>query len=156
MAADPPVESSGEALAGALTELETLLREVVENPAGLVPVDLEGYLEPAWRDVRLLFDPAREALLEIEETELAQAGLTGAQLTLKLRAAGWGVQRARDLMAQVPRLPGEAAAALAHACGLVDVILKSLPIPQLTEPIAEFKGVVERLAATVAFVVEGH
>ena len=86
----PPVESSGEALAGALTELETLLREVVENPTGLVPADLERYLEPAWKEVQPLFDLAREALLEIKEAELARVGPTGAQLTLKLAAAGWG------------------------------------------------------------------
>ncbi len=137
-----------------LTDLEELLQSLVDDPTGIVPPELAEDLGAAWREVQPLFNTARDALAGIDETAWIQAGLTGAELIYKMGAASYVIDRARAELGRLPRVPREAAGALASACGLVDAILKSLPVP-IPERLEEFKSVTEKLAEAAAFVVEG-
>lgn len=149
MATPPTLPLPVEDLTKFLTDLESLLAEVVANPRGLLPDEFVDALEPAWRNVQPLFGEVRNEISSIDPAALEAAGLTGPELGLKISVASWGFGSVRDA---IRNAAPHAAAALATALGLADVILKSLPLHGLTERIEEFKSVVEKGAEAVAFV----
>lgn len=156
-AGGPPVQEPAQAIDELLVDLERLLQDLVNDPQGMVPNGLEGALAAAWNDVQPLFEGVRAALPEVGLADWERAGLVGNELAFKVEAANRLVGRARDLFAQVPRIPRAAAGAFANACGVVDAILRSLPPPirLMTERIEEFKSIAEKLAESVVF-VEGE
>jgi hypothetical protein len=134
-----------------LKDLERLLDFVTKNPEGLVPEELHGFLGPAWEVVQPRFEPAIAGLQQVSDVELEAAGLTGAELAMKLGGVEWAYRmfrRARQAGARfVP-------AALSTVLGLSDVIADSIPvISQLVHPIGEYKSFVEKSADAVDFVV---
>jgi hypothetical protein len=134
-----------------LKDLERLLDFVTNNPNGMIPKELHGYLKPAWDVVQPRFEPAIAGLQQVSDTELETAGLTGAELAMKLGGVQWAMGRfRRAVVASAQFVP----AALSAVLGLCDVIADSIPvIGQLMHPIGEYKSFVEKSADAVDFVV---
>jgi len=130
-----------------LKGLERLLDFVVKNPDGMVPTELHPYLKPAWRRVRPRFAPAIAALEIVQLSELKEAGLTGAELDLKLAALRHVVSKFvrafREEWRSVPKI-------LAAVLGMAGVIIDSIPwLHELLEAIREFTSFVEKSADVV-------
>jgi hypothetical protein len=135
-----------------LRDLQRLLDFITNNPQGIVPDQLHGYLSPAWERVQPRFEPAITRLQEVSEFELEAAGLTGPELAMKLGGIEWSYRRLKGVFRRVPRL---IPAAVSTVLGLCNVVADSIPvIGALLHPIGEYKSFVEESAGAIDFVVD--
>jgi hypothetical protein len=77
--------SASDELKACLEQLKRVLGEVVADPAAYrIRPELHEPLRAAWSSVRQAFDGAARFLDEVAEDDLAEVGLTGSELALKL------------------------------------------------------------------------
>jgi hypothetical protein len=69
-----------------LDEFEKLLSWTVQHSRRLLPRDIADDLVPAWSELNPSFRTVRARLAQVSFEELAERGLTGSQLNLKLNA----------------------------------------------------------------------
>lgn len=120
-----------------LDQVQRLIERILDQ-GELIPADLRHYFVDAWPDVKDNLDLARRSIMGVAQDRLRAAGLTGAQLALKL----FGFRRWSRRIDWMNLLWSRRA--VKGALNWANIILGSLSFVPGVEPAKEFKDAIER------------